>query len=255
MISKNASGADLASPPFGRPIGRRRRIVSAGPLNPTLTTTRHSAINHLLPPRLAHEPELETAMAYNASIDTDDSAIPRAIRRFLRNRLLEVAGLAILVAVLTLAVALTTWSNGDPSFSNAVDGPVANWLGRPGAIVADGSHALVIDTGGNAVVNSGSFAATGSGGVAANSSTSSPSTSAASVPSETANSTALLTANFPPEERGRALGAFGAMAFMRNRLYPKGGVRYAIWQVIVYSTPYQIGLNPSLMISGTYRNA
>jgi EmrB/QacA subfamily drug resistance transporter len=27
----------------------------------------------------------------------------------------------------------------------------------------------------------------------------------------TANSTALLTANFPPEERGRALGAFGAM--------------------------------------------
>jgi len=76
-------------------------------------------------------------MAYNASIDTDDSAIPRAIRRFLRNRLLEVAGLAILVAVLTLAVALMTWSNGDPSFSNAVDGPVANWLGQPGAIVAD----------------------------------------------------------------------------------------------------------------------
>ena len=76
-------------------------------------------------------------MAYNTSIDTDDSAIPRAIRRFLRNRLLEVAGLAILVAVLTFAVALMTWSNGDPSFSNAVDGPVANWLGRPGAIVAD----------------------------------------------------------------------------------------------------------------------
>ncbi|MBM3520940.1 MAG: hypothetical protein FJX63_09290, partial [Alphaproteobacteria bacterium] len=39
--------------------------------------------------------------------------------------------------ILTLAVALMTWSNGDPSLSHSVDGPVANWLGQPGAIVAD----------------------------------------------------------------------------------------------------------------------
>ena len=36
----------------------------------------------------------------------------------------------------------------------------------------------------------------------------------------TANSTALLTANFPPEERGRALGAFGAMVGVGLALGP-----------------------------------
>ena len=39
----------------------------------------------------------------------------------------------------------------------------------------------------------------------------------------TANSTALLTANFPPEERGRALGAFGAMVGVGLALGPPLG--------------------------------
>jgi len=34
-------------------------------------------------------------------------------------------------------VALATWSITDPSFNRALEGPVRNWLGRPGAIISD----------------------------------------------------------------------------------------------------------------------
>ena len=36
-----------------------------------------------------------------------------------------------------IAVALATWSVDDPSINNATNGAVRNWLGRPGAMVAD----------------------------------------------------------------------------------------------------------------------
>ena len=49
--------------------------------------------------------------------------------------------------------------------------------------------------------------------------------------------------------------SFGAIARIKNKLYPKGGVIYAIWQVIVYKTPYQIGSNPKAIIKGTYNGA
>ncbi len=56
---------------------------------------------------------------------------------FFRRRLSEITGIIILVAVITLSLALITWSASDPSLNQAVNRPVSNILGYPGAIVAD----------------------------------------------------------------------------------------------------------------------
>ena len=47
----------------------------------------------------------------------------------------------------------------------------------------------------------------------------------------------------------------GAIARIKNRLYPNEGVIYAIWQVIVYRTPYHTRSNPSAPTSGNYSGA
>ena len=52
-------------------------------------------------------------------------------------RAAEITGLAFLASAGRLRVALVTWSVQDPSLNHAIDGPVRNLLGRPGAIVAD----------------------------------------------------------------------------------------------------------------------
>ena len=44
---------------------------------------------------------------------------------------------ALLVATLLLALALVSYHSGDPSFDTAAGGPAKNWLGAPGAFVAD----------------------------------------------------------------------------------------------------------------------
>ncbi len=49
----------------------------------------------------------------------------------------EVAGTLFLLLSLGLCVALATWQVGDPSLTHATTAPVHNWLGKPGAIVAD----------------------------------------------------------------------------------------------------------------------
>ena len=76
-------------------------------------------------------------MAYYRPVETDDSAIPTALRRFMRKRLLEFAVLAMLAVCLVLATCLATWSADDPSWNNAIDAAPQNWLGYPGAIIAD----------------------------------------------------------------------------------------------------------------------
>ncbi len=70
-------------------------------------------------------------MAYNPAYDTDDSAIPATIRRFLKNRLFELAGISIFICLIAVGVALATWS------SDELDGPAQNWLGYPGGVAAD----------------------------------------------------------------------------------------------------------------------
>ncbi|MGE0242037.1 MAG: DNA translocase FtsK 4TM domain-containing protein, partial [Parvibaculaceae bacterium] len=76
-------------------------------------------------------------MALEHPIDTDDGAVPRAIRRFIRNRVMELTGLILFAAILGLGAALATWSPADPSFDRAIDGDPRNLLGWPGAMVSD----------------------------------------------------------------------------------------------------------------------
>jgi len=63
--------------------------------------------------------------------------MPDDIVAMLRRRFAELVGLAIIAFAAALIVALATWSVQDPSFSHATDARVQNWLGFPGAIVAD----------------------------------------------------------------------------------------------------------------------
>jgi DNA segregation ATPase FtsK/SpoIIIE, S-DNA-T family len=79
----------------------------------------------------------EKSMAYNRSYETDDGAIPAALRRFIRHRLFEIAGVALLASLAAVGVALATWSVDDPSFNHATDQIARNYLGYPGAAIAD----------------------------------------------------------------------------------------------------------------------
>lgn len=76
-------------------------------------------------------------MALQDTYDTDESAIPAGLKRFLKRRAKELLGLGIAVLAGLAAVAMATWSSTDPSLNNATDAVPQNLLGLPGAIVAD----------------------------------------------------------------------------------------------------------------------
>jgi DNA segregation ATPase FtsK/SpoIIIE, S-DNA-T family len=59
------------------------------------------------------------------------------LRDIARRRFAEIIGIALVVLAAVLAISLVSWSVRDPSFNHAVDGPVKNWLGMPGAVVSD----------------------------------------------------------------------------------------------------------------------
>ncbi len=63
--------------------------------------------------------------------------IPESVRVFASRRLAELVGGILLVGLAALALALLTWSVQDPSLNHATGAPVHNWLGAPGAVVAD----------------------------------------------------------------------------------------------------------------------
>jgi len=65
------------------------------------------------------------------------SFVSEHFRDFLRRRLSELAGLALLTLALLAAIALSTWSVRDPSLSHATQKPIHNLLGFPGAIFSD----------------------------------------------------------------------------------------------------------------------
>ncbi len=60
-----------------------------------------------------------------------------AVKAFLVRRTAELVGLGLIAAMVTVAIALATWSVDDPSLNHATRGAVRNWVGPPGAIVAD----------------------------------------------------------------------------------------------------------------------
>ncbi len=74
-----------------------------------------------------------------ASIDRgiDFSSWSDDLRDMIRRRISESGGVALITLSALIAVALATWSVQDPSFSHAIDGPVRNFLGTPGAVGAD----------------------------------------------------------------------------------------------------------------------
>ncbi len=76
-------------------------------------------------------------MAVHEPYDTDDSAIPAALRRFMRNRAYELSGLILLTGISIAGLALASWSAKDPSFNHATDAVPMNWLGYSGAALAD----------------------------------------------------------------------------------------------------------------------
>ena len=76
-------------------------------------------------------------MAVNDTFDTDESTIPAALKRFLKRRMFELAGISISAIIVVIALALASWQASDPSFNHATGIKPANWLGAFGAIVAD----------------------------------------------------------------------------------------------------------------------
>ncbi|MCA3554423.1 DNA translocase FtsK [Aestuariivirga sp.] len=76
-------------------------------------------------------------MAYQPSYDTDDSAVPAAVRIFLMRRLFEAAGGVLFLGLIAASLSLASWSVDDPSLNHALDRTARNWLGYPGAVAAD----------------------------------------------------------------------------------------------------------------------
>jgi S-DNA-T family DNA segregation ATPase FtsK/SpoIIIE len=76
-------------------------------------------------------------MAYQPTYETDDSAVPAAVRIFFLRRLSELAGLLLFLALIAAGLSLASWSVDDPSLNHALDGAARNWLGYPGAVIAD----------------------------------------------------------------------------------------------------------------------
>jgi S-DNA-T family DNA segregation ATPase FtsK/SpoIIIE len=64
-------------------------------------------------------------------------ALPDDVRGILERRLIELAGLSLLVIAGGGAVALATWNVQDPSLNHATSGPVQNLLGPIGAAFSD----------------------------------------------------------------------------------------------------------------------
>ncbi|MGJ0393942.1 MAG: DNA translocase FtsK 4TM domain-containing protein [Methylocystis sp.] len=62
---------------------------------------------------------------------------PEQLREFLAHRLAEAAGAAMMASAAAMTLALVSWSAQDPSLNNATGGHVRNFLGHPGAVVAD----------------------------------------------------------------------------------------------------------------------
>ncbi|MCA3561712.1 MAG: DNA translocase FtsK [Aestuariivirga sp.] len=76
-------------------------------------------------------------MAYQPSYDTDDSAVPAAVRIFFMRRLFEAAGAILFLGLIAASLSLASWSVDDPSLNHALDRTARNWLGYPGAVAAD----------------------------------------------------------------------------------------------------------------------
>ncbi|MCZ6638271.1 MAG: DNA translocase FtsK 4TM domain-containing protein, partial [Alphaproteobacteria bacterium] len=76
-------------------------------------------------------------MARTSSETGKTRFLPASVSGFLRRRAIETAGLVVMAAGVALVAAVLSFSPNDPSLNKAVDGPIANFMGSMGAIVAD----------------------------------------------------------------------------------------------------------------------
>src|SRR5215216_611687 len=76
-------------------------------------------------------------MSFSGPVDTDDNAVPAALRAFFRNRMLEGTGLAVLAVNISLSLALATWSPSDPGLTGSGGSAALNWFGPWGATLSD----------------------------------------------------------------------------------------------------------------------
>src|SRR4029077_20880054 len=65
------------------------------------------------------------------------AALTSELGAMVRRRVAELCGIALISLAVMAALALASWSVADPSLSHATDAPVRNWVGWPGAVVAD----------------------------------------------------------------------------------------------------------------------
>ena len=74
-------------------------------------------------------------MASRALVTTEPVDVRKAFQQSLRRALQMVGALMLFAAMLFLALALVSYTQTDPSPSTAAapDGPIGNWMGRPGA--------------------------------------------------------------------------------------------------------------------------
>jgi S-DNA-T family DNA segregation ATPase FtsK/SpoIIIE len=63
--------------------------------------------------------------------------ISHDMREGLSRRLVDLTGLILLTIAILFGLALASWSVADPSLSNATTAKARNWLGFPGAVIAD----------------------------------------------------------------------------------------------------------------------
>ncbi len=69
--------------------------------------------------------------------------LPDQLREGFARRLRDTLGITLIVLAIAHALALATWSVGDPSLSTTGTGKVSNLLGYPGAVIADLSMQLI----------------------------------------------------------------------------------------------------------------
>ena len=76
-------------------------------------------------------------MRLSRSRQAEFAEVSGHLKLFFGRRLWEVVGVAMLILAVCATLALMTWSVQDPSLNQAVNRPVTNILGRPGAIFSD----------------------------------------------------------------------------------------------------------------------
>lgn len=63
--------------------------------------------------------------------------LPESVKTSAKRHFIQIFGFTLLITSTLIGIALMSWSVNDPSALNAVSGKVSNFLGRPGAVVAD----------------------------------------------------------------------------------------------------------------------